>query len=439
MPWRVAHADRALDWLKGMFPYRRDIYTDHNNDYRGRLTIWVGLRDNRDKQDHMARLKEMTDSLSIAGYSVALDRNGSYFLLLDDIQRDVLRGKSAKGPTIAPKTQDEKRRENNRVIVPSSTPRNEVMRGLIERGPGGQGKHKNKKDYERGYARNPKHRNQEREAQAHSLDRLEAHWAAYSGNPDGKPIYDVKVDHGEVHALSGGHDIMKRLQDQYRIEQGGEARDNQEKRLASWDWRNDGIKPTDSKLVGKRWTGPVVQQWGKHHTGAPFAIIPRDTKGMRGQQDPYQKVVIQNGVITHDFGSVPRLVKQAEAPEWTMNRAFSGMVTDAFIARIKRDPELRDVFSVRGKNATLFMADYFDDPDYDGGSEYDVEFFQMPNTGQWRFNVGMTKGVEIIKKLSVLLKVKPVRVARWNANSSDELGRVERLAARFMVSQGGNV
>ena len=57
-------------------------------------------------------------------------------------------------------------------------------------------------------------------------------FAAYSGNPDGKPIYPVEIDHGEVEALSGGWDVMKRLQDQYRIEQGGEARENQETRLA---------------------------------------------------------------------------------------------------------------------------------------------------------------------------------------------------------------
>jgi len=43
---------------------------------------------------------------------------------------------------------------------------------------------------------------------------------AYSGNPDGKPIYDVKVDHGEHEALSGGFDVMKRLQERYRVEQG---------------------------------------------------------------------------------------------------------------------------------------------------------------------------------------------------------------------------
>lgn len=54
--------------------------------------------------------------------------------------------------------------------------------------------------------------------------------AAYSGNPDGKPIYPVKVDHGELdQALSGGHDIMKRLQDRLLIEQGKSPRPGNER------------------------------------------------------------------------------------------------------------------------------------------------------------------------------------------------------------------
>lgn len=149
---------------------------------------------------------------------------------------------------------------------------------------------------------------------------------AYSGNPDGKPIYDVKVDHGEHQPLSGGTDVMKRLQDRYRIEQGHAPRDGNPQltnetatQKVAWDWKKDGIPPRDSRLIGTR-PGQVLQQWGEHHSGAPFAIIPRDTRGMRGPQDKYQKVVIQNGVITHDFGSVPQLVRQARSSSNTPAR-----------------------------------------------------------------------------------------------------------------------
>jgi len=43
---------------------------------------------------------------------------------------------------------------------------------------------------------------------------------AYSGNPDGKPIYDHEIDHGYGQPLAGGTDVMRRLQNQYRKEQG---------------------------------------------------------------------------------------------------------------------------------------------------------------------------------------------------------------------------
>jgi len=162
--------------------------------------------------------------------------------------------------------------------------------------------------------------------------------AAYSGNPDGKPIYDVEVDHGEHEALGGGHDVMKRLQERFRVEQGHEGPLDHSPQLTNetatrklaWDWRADGIRPNDSRLVGKKWKGKVLQQWGEHHSGAPFAIIPRDTRGMPGAQDSYQKVVINDrGIVTHDFGSVPQLAKTARGARLdsgTRRKANAGLI-----------------------------------------------------------------------------------------------------------------
>ena len=48
-------------------------------------------------------------------------------------------------------------------------------------------------------------------------------WSAYSGNPDGKPIYPNKIDHGEKEPLAGGTDVVRRLQDKLLHEQGNEA------------------------------------------------------------------------------------------------------------------------------------------------------------------------------------------------------------------------
>jgi hypothetical protein len=47
----------------------------------------------------------------------------------------------------------------------------------------------------------------------------------YSGNPDGKPIYPVSVDHGDTEEpLAGGHDVMRRVQNKLLEEQGKKPR-----------------------------------------------------------------------------------------------------------------------------------------------------------------------------------------------------------------------
>jgi len=76
----------------------------------------------------------------------------------------------------------------------------------------------------------------------------------------------------------------------------------------AWDWKRDGLMPIDSKLLGKRLPGRVLREIGPHYSGGKFVIIKRDTAGMRGTQDSYQKVVVdESGIITHDFGSVPSI------------------------------------------------------------------------------------------------------------------------------------
>jgi len=108
--------------------------------------------------------------------------------------------------------------------------RNPAAKARAEQtGGGGAGKHHNRsRDVAKGRARKPKHK---KPVAAASIERVAQKFmrmaaeAAYSGNPDGKPIYDVNVDHGEDQALSGGHDIMKRLQDRYLKEQGSLERE----------------------------------------------------------------------------------------------------------------------------------------------------------------------------------------------------------------------
>lgn len=98
-PWRVVHRDKALVWLKRMFPEHSGpmgIYTDTEgvNEFRGLSQLYVGLRDNRDQASHSARLQEMHDTLKKNHWSVRAVVRQDYlrgFYLVDDIKRDFFR------------------------------------------------------------------------------------------------------------------------------------------------------------------------------------------------------------------------------------------------------------------------------------------------------------------------------------------------------------
>ncbi|OHD26952.1 MAG: hypothetical protein A2Y38_08010, partial [Spirochaetes bacterium GWB1_59_5] len=98
-PWRVAKADRALVWLRRMFPDHAGsmgIYTDLEGagDFRGLLQIYVGIRDNRKAVEHAQALQAVFDSLKEGRWLVRpVVREGLLrgFYLLDDLKRNVLK------------------------------------------------------------------------------------------------------------------------------------------------------------------------------------------------------------------------------------------------------------------------------------------------------------------------------------------------------------
>jgi hypothetical protein len=97
---------------------------------------------------------------------------------------------------------------------PPKAPRDPFVPAMRQRG--GQGAHGTKsRKTER---RKEKQRGYEREAGS-------AVNPPYDGNPSGKPIYENAVPHGYEQPLAGGTDVMKRLQDELRIEQGHEPRE----------------------------------------------------------------------------------------------------------------------------------------------------------------------------------------------------------------------
>jgi hypothetical protein len=61
-------------------------------------------------------------------------------------------------------------------------------------------------------------------------------------------------------------------------------------------------------------------------------------------------------------------------PEWLMGPSpFRGEVNDAFIGLLKKT-RFGEYIRRSGQGLTLILADFVDDPRYDGGSEYDVRF-----------------------------------------------------------------
>lgn len=101
-PWRVAHRKEVESWLKGLSVPGVDpsgIYTDYESEMlKGRLQIHVGLRDNRDPVAHSAKLQDLLQYLKQRMYPVqGVTYNGRLIALklVDDLAKDVLRGKTA--------------------------------------------------------------------------------------------------------------------------------------------------------------------------------------------------------------------------------------------------------------------------------------------------------------------------------------------------------
>jgi hypothetical protein len=144
----------------------------------------------------------------------------------------------------------------------------------------------------------------------------------YEGNPDGKPIYPNKVEHGYDQPLAGGTDVMKRLQDRLLIEQGKQPREPNPRLASNADWQNliehpraspvepgvPGLVPpqrllgqADPEAAGTFWwcDQAHAEAWRNkyHHDrflmtpngGGPFILVPPHEVGDWGAKD-YQVV-----------------------------------------------------------------------------------------------------------------------------------------------------
>lgn len=211
IPWRVAYRDFGEDWLKAKFAKYgefKDLYVESEPDtYHGANRLWVGLRDNRNIIDHAERMEQIYLILKQGGWPVLFDDRGRYTKLwiVDDLPRNVLRGKTAGSDPLRYvaangrllMSQDKNMRyAMMRQMFGMSTLQTDMLMNLYKQGTLQQ--------------EGPK---------------VLAMWkkAAYEGNPDGKPIYPVKVDHGYEEPVSGGTSVIKDLVYTLRKEQGRTA------------------------------------------------------------------------------------------------------------------------------------------------------------------------------------------------------------------------
>jgi len=190
-------------FLRGMLALIRDgkpLSEDQMKAIRAQFHR-MGLHDKAD----LFRPKTASGEFTVAPALATYDET----TFLDE--RDLERPREAKAPVPV----QMKKRDDNVVHVDAPKPRSDAARALAERGGRGQGTHHNReRDVDEGRSRKPKYpRDWSREAEM-------ARMSGYEGNPGGKDIYPVKVDHGYDEPLSGGWDIMKRLQDRLVTEQG---------------------------------------------------------------------------------------------------------------------------------------------------------------------------------------------------------------------------
>jgi len=92
-------------------------------------------------------------------------------------------------------------------------------------------------------------------------------------------------------------------------------------------------------------------------------------------------------------------------PTWVMSKLFSGEVNDAFVKAAKRAfPGLMVDGGSTGE--VLVLADFFDDPRWNGGPEYDV-YFRRLGPDRWSITVPATNGGKLKAFLARELRVVP--------------------------------
>lgn len=238
---------------------------------------------------------------------------------------------------------------------------------------------------------------------------------AYEGNPSGKPIYPNKIDHGYDQPLSGGWDIMKRLQDKLLHEQGSPEREKNP-RLAGQNLievplappipsgliepyrRLDAVDPEAADAfwftekspaeVWRNYHHPTRFVMAAPHGNAYFVLVPSDEVGKWGAVG-WQMVSPPNNPRTADMNeleSLERLAKFPKGVSMTVDEV-AAVVGPEFKEMNENPPEsvvkLREEMENGNKTARNTKdVVHFVEGLIDSGKEWAYEFWGTDEEGQ---------------------------------------------------------
>jgi hypothetical protein len=252
--------------------------------------------------------------------------------------------------------------------------------------------------------------------------------AAYKGNPDGKPIYPNKVDHGYKQPLSGGTDVMKRLQDELLHEQGRPEREKNPRLAYTDGWKEvdslDPHVPAQGLIEPQRREGAVdpdapdsfwftekfpAEVWRNNHfptrsvMQAPhgqdyFCLVPPDLVGKWGGS-AWQMVSPPNNPRTGARGdksmdpmdTLNRIAKFPKGVSMTVDEVAA--VVGPKFKEMNEDPP-ESVIKVRekmqGKSAKSSKdVLYFAERMLNGGQKWEYDFWGEDAKGEERsFTIG---------------------------------------------------
>jgi hypothetical protein len=243
------------------------------------------------KAEFYAKWFEKWPNYLVRRPALALEReitpDGRQVMASQQLPSEVFMSKQAKAPV--PVVQ----KKPSTLVGQAPAQRNVVVQGLIERGTSGAGKHKNKQDYERGHARQPKHRGKGYD-ESMTLPVEEACGAEYMG--------------GEACGAEYMQDHSARFEEGVPADP---TKNMSEADAAEWNRQNELHRDQFTKTAARYAGDPywlVAKYPGKDHKGRPFRkgervfYYPKTKTILMGEEAERAAAEFEAAAFDEDFG-----------------------------------------------------------------------------------------------------------------------------------------